>query len=59
MAFRLRFSDWHDIITVDYTITPQMIENRKKESSVMTHIIYINKQIIKLFIIACPLWFSC
>ena len=37
MAFRLRFSDWHDIIIVDYTITPQMIENRKKESSVMTH----------------------
>ena len=37
MAFRLRFCDWHDIITVDYTITPQMIENRKKEFSVMTH----------------------
>ena len=38
MAFRLKFHDWHDILRVDYTITPQMMEKRQKEKSVWEEI---------------------
>ena len=30
-AFKIRFEDWEDVIRVDFTRTPEMLEKRDKE----------------------------
>ena len=49
--FRLRFLDWNDLITVDYTVTPQAMAKKAAEHKVLElliDIIYFN--IVEYFI---------